>query len=400
MLYYLLVPLRDQHIFFNLFRYISFRAAASAVTALLISWLIGPFIIKKLKSHQIGEEIRSDGPQTHLSKKGTPSMGGVIILVSVVVPTLLFARILEQFVWIVLLATIWLSLIGILDDYLKIIKKVPKRLVGRYKLAGQITLGLLVGAIIYFFPVVEWARSSTTLPFFKNYELQFGVFYIAVVAFVITAMSNGSNLTDGLDGLLIGQSAIAAVAFAFIAYVSGRVDFSDYLNIIYLPGAGELAIFCAALFGASLGFLYFNCYPAEVFMGDTGALALGGAIGTVAVLVKKAAFSWSKAFRSLFRFLFSREREKEFLKWRPFTTISNCLAGTNQRWLCAFGSPESCWPCFRLRHLRSDRCDEKGSFITYSTSRYLAAPDRPCPDDYRNSRDVFCQLLHGGDERK
>ena len=283
MLYYLLVPLRDQHIFFNLFRYISFRAAASAVTALLISWLIGPFIIKKLKSHQIGEEIRSDGPQTHLNKKGTPSMGGVIILVSVVVPTLLFARILEQFVWIVLLATIWLSLIGILDDYLKIIKKVPKGLVGRYKLAGQITLGLLVGAIIYFFPVVEWARSSTTLPFFKNYELQFGVFYIAVVAFVITAMSNGSNLTDGLDGLLIGQSAIAAVAFAFIAYVSGRVDFSDYLNIIYLPGAGELAIFCAALFGASLGFLYFNCYPAEVFMGDTGALALGGAIGTVAL---------------------------------------------------------------------------------------------------------------------
>ena len=163
----------------------------------------------------------------------------------------------------------------------------PKGLVGRYKLAGQITLGLLIGAIIYFFPVVEWARSSTTLPFFKNYELQFGVFYIAVVAFVITAMSNGSNLTDGLDGLLIGQSAIAAVAFAFIAYVSGRVDFSDYLNIIYLPGAGELAIFCAALFGASLGFLYFNCYPAEVFMGDTGALALGGAIGTVAVLVKK-----------------------------------------------------------------------------------------------------------------
>jgi phospho-N-acetylmuramoyl-pentapeptide-transferase len=287
MLYYLLVPLRDQHIFFNLFRYISFRTAASAVTALLISWLIGPFIIKKLKSHQIGEEIRSDGPQTHLSKKGTPSMGGLIILVSVVVPTLLFARILEQFVWIVLLATIWLSLIGIFDDYLKIIKKVPKGLVGRYKLAGQITLGILIGSIIYFSPAVEWARSSTTLPFFKNYELQFGVFYIAVVAFVITAMSNGSNLTDGLDGLLIGLSAIAATAFGFIAYVSGRVDFSDYLNIIYLPGAGELAVFCGALFGASIGFLYFNCYPAQVFMGDTGALAVGGAIGTVAVLVKK-----------------------------------------------------------------------------------------------------------------
>jgi len=287
MLYYLLTPLRDSFIFFNLFRYITFRAASSAVLALLISLLVGPYIIRKLKAHQIGEEIRADGPQSHLSKKGTPSMGGLIVLISVIIPTLLFAKIGETPIWLVLVATVWLALLGLLDDYLKIVKKMRKGLIGRYKLVGQITLGLFVGAVVYFFPEVESARSSTSLPFFKNYELEFGIFYIAMVAFVITATSNGSNLTDGLDGLLIGLSAIAAVAFGAIAYVSGRFDFSDYLNIIYLPGAGELSVYCAALFGASLGFLWWNAYPAQVFMGDTGALALGGGIATVAVLIKK-----------------------------------------------------------------------------------------------------------------
>jgi phospho-N-acetylmuramoyl-pentapeptide-transferase len=287
MLYYLLAPLRDSFIAFNLFRYISFRAASSAVLALLISLLVGPYIIRKLREHQIGEQVRSDGPQSHLSKRGTPSMGGLIILISVILPTLLFAKIAETPVWLVMVATVWLALLGLLDDWLKIVKKYPKGLIGRYKLIGQIALGLFVGAIVYFFPVVESARSSTTLPFLKNYELEFGIFYIAVVAFVITATSNGSNLTDGLDGLLIGLSAIAAVAFGAIAYVSGRFDFSDYLNIIYLPGVGELSVYCAALFGASIGFLFWNCYPAQVFMGDTGALALGGGIATVAVLIKK-----------------------------------------------------------------------------------------------------------------
>ncbi len=287
MLYYLLVPFKDDFIAFNLFRYISFRASASAVLALLISLMIGPAIIRKLKALQVGEEIRDDGPQSHLSKRGTPSMGGFIVLISVLVPTLLFAKIAETYVWLVIVVTIFLSLLGWLDDYLKIIKKYPKGLIARYKLAGQIAIGLFAGCIVYFFPDVEAARSSTTLPFFKNYELEFGILYIAVVAFVITATSNGSNLTDGLDGLLIGLSAISAVAFGAIAYVSGRVDFSDYLNIIYLPGAAELTVYCAALFGASLGFLWYNCYPAQVFLGDTGALALGGALGTIAVLVKK-----------------------------------------------------------------------------------------------------------------
>lgn len=287
MLYYLLVPLKDEYIFFNLFRYISFRAASGAVLALLISLLIGPAIIRKLKQMQIGEEIRADGPQTHLSKRGTPSMGGLVILVSVVIPTLLFAKVAETNVWLVLVSTIWLGILGFMDDYLKIVKKVPKGLIGRYKLFGQITLGLFIGVIVYFLPEVESARSSTFVPFFKNLTLDFGLFYIVVVAFVITATSNGSNLTDGLDGLLIGLTGIAAAAFAGIAYVSGRVDFSQYLNILYLPNAGELAVYCGALFGASLGFLWYNTHPAQVFMGDTGALSVGGAIATVAVLVKK-----------------------------------------------------------------------------------------------------------------
>jgi len=287
MLYYLLAPLKEHFIAFNLFRYISFRAASGAVLALLISLFIGPVIIRWLKKMQLGEEIRSDGPQSHQAKRGTPSMGGIIIIISVVVPTFFLAKIGDTFVWLILLVTIALGALGWLDDYLKIVKKKPKGLIGRYKLVGQIALGLLVGCIIYFFPAVESARSSTTLPFFKNYELHFGIFYIAVVAFVLTATSNSSNLTDGLDGLLIGLVAIAALAFGAIAYVTGRVDFAHYLNIIYLPEAGELSIYCASLFGAALGFLWYNAHPAEVFMGDTGSLALGGAIATVAILIKK-----------------------------------------------------------------------------------------------------------------
>jgi phospho-N-acetylmuramoyl-pentapeptide-transferase len=287
MLYYLLAPLRDHFIVFNLFRYISFRAALAAITALLISLWIGPPIIRKLQHYHIGETIRKDGPKSHLSKEGTPSMGGIIVLIATLVPTLLFAKVAETCVWLVMFATLGCGLLGYCDDFLKIVKKYPKGLIGRYKLLGQITIGLFVGCVVYFFPTVESARSSTTLPFFKNYQLELGLFYIPAVVFIITAVSNGSNLTDGMDGLLIGLISVAAVAFGAIAYVSGRFDFSDYLNIIYLPHSGELAVFCAALFGASLGFLWWNAYPAQVFLGDTGALALGASIGTISVLVKK-----------------------------------------------------------------------------------------------------------------
>ncbi|MBN1998165.1 phospho-N-acetylmuramoyl-pentapeptide-transferase [candidate division KSB1 bacterium] len=287
MLYYLLVPFRNELALGNLMRYITFRAACGALLALLICLILGPAFIRKLRQLQIGEEIRPDGPRSHLSKAGTPSMGGILLLISVVVPMLLFARIAETYVWLILLVTIYLSGLGFLDDFLKIVKKYHKGLIGRYKLIGQVFIGLVVGCVIYFMPEVESARASTTIPFLKNYELNFGIFYIPIAVFIITAMSNGSNLTDGQDGLLLGLSAIAAMAFGGIAYVSGRVDFSNYLNIIYLPNAGELAIYCFCLAGASLGMLFFNAYPAQIFLGDTGALMIGGGIGAVAIMVKK-----------------------------------------------------------------------------------------------------------------
>jgi len=286
-LYHLLYPLKVYVSWLNLMRYITFRSGAAAITALFISFIVGPWIIRKLREHQIGEEIRPEGPKSHLSKAGTPTMGGLIVLTAVLVPTVLFARLDNIYVLLILLATVSMGAVGFLDDYLKVVKKKPKGLIGRYKLAGQITLGLIVGSVLYFHPQFAQYRSVTTVPFFKDLVFDFGIFYIPVVVFVITATSNSVNLTDGLDGLAIGLVAIAITAFAAISYVSGRVDFSDYLNIIYLPGTGELTVFCLAMIGAALGFLWYNSYPAEVFMGDTGALAIGAALGTLAVLVKK-----------------------------------------------------------------------------------------------------------------
>ncbi len=290
MLYYLLYPLRDYVSGLNLFRYITFRAAWAAITALIISLFVGPYIIRKLQSLQVGEEIRSDGPQSHLKKAGTPTMGGLIILAAVIIPTLFWARLENVYVLLILFATLWMGVVGFIDDYLKTVKKMAKGLIARYKLLGQLTLGIIVGAVIYLAPEFEEIRTLSTVPFFKNYEIDFGILYIPVVIFIITATSNSVNLTDGLDGLAIGLVGISAVAWAMIAYVSGRVDFSDYLNIIYLPGAGELTVYCSALVGAALGFLWYNSYPAKVFMGDTGSLALGSALGTLAILLKKELF--------------------------------------------------------------------------------------------------------------
>jgi phospho-N-acetylmuramoyl-pentapeptide-transferase len=287
MFYHLFYPLRDMVSGLNLFGYITFRSASAAVLALLISFIIGPASIRLLRRKQIGEEIRDDGPQSHLKKAGTPTMGGIIILIAIIVPTLLFARLDNVYVLSIILATVWMGLVGFLDDYLKVVKKMPKGLIGRYKLAGQISLGLVIGAILYFCPEFREYWSLSTVPFFKDLEISFGIFYIPVVIFIIAATSNSVNLTDGLDGLAIGLVGITAIAWAGISYITGRVDFSDYLNIIYLPGAGELTVFSSALIGACLGFLWFNSHPAQVFMGDTGALALGSAIGTLAILLKK-----------------------------------------------------------------------------------------------------------------
>jgi phospho-N-acetylmuramoyl-pentapeptide-transferase len=287
MLYELLLPLKTHFSPLNLLQYITFRSASAALAALFISFLIGPWIIHKLRYHHIGEEIRSSGPESHIAKKGTPTMGGIIILGSVVLPTLLFADLSNTFIQIMLLAVIWMGGIGFLDDYLKVVKKVKKGLIGRYKLIGQITLGILISLWLYNTPEYDSIRSVTSIPFLKNYELDLGIFYPAMIIMVITGTSNAVNLTDGLDGLAAGLLAICFTVFSAIAYISGRVDFSDYLNIVYLPGAGELTVFTAAITGACIGYLWFNANPAEVFMGDTGSLSTGAALGTLAVLLKK-----------------------------------------------------------------------------------------------------------------
>jgi phospho-N-acetylmuramoyl-pentapeptide-transferase len=287
MLYHLLVPLRDWFFGFNLLRYITFRGASAAVLALLITFWIGPAMIRWLSRMQIGEAISTTVPTTHATKKGTPTMGGTIILIAVLLPTVLFARLEQPYVLMALLALIWMGLIGLLDDYLKDIRKYPDGLIARRKLAGQISLGLIIGGWLYFWPANPEIRSSIGLPFVANGSLDLGFLYIPLVVLVITGTSNAVNLTDGLDGLATGLMAIAVLAFGVIAYVMGRVDFSDYLNIFYLPGTGELFIFAMALLGACMGFLWFNAKPAEVFMGDTGSLAMGAALGSMAVILKQ-----------------------------------------------------------------------------------------------------------------
>jgi len=277
---------------FGVVRFITFRAAAAAVTALLIAFWVGPRVIKLLREKQIGESAKVEAPKTHLAKAGTPTMGGLIVLASVIIPTLLWGNLTNMYVVLILFVTIVLGGVGFFDDYLKVVRKKPKGLIGKYKITGQVFVGLVVGAIIYFAP--QWIdtdlwklKSSTTVPFFKNLEFDFQYLYIPMVVFVITATSNAVNLTDGLDGLAIGLVGIVGLTLAVISYISGNAIVSQYLTIPFLRGNGELAVFCAALVGASLGFLWFNAYPAQVFMGDTGSLALGGAIGALCVLIKK-----------------------------------------------------------------------------------------------------------------
>jgi len=287
MLYYLFQSLTHYVSGLNLFRYITTRAAAAAVTALVISILFGPYFLRLLHRFQVKEKIREEGPQSHKIKDGTPTMGGVLILVAILLPTLLWADLSNRFILLMLMVTVWMGAIGFMDDYLKAKKHQPRGLVGRKKLIGQIACGILFGLLLYFYPPTGSFSSDTGIPFFKNYILKLGVFYIPFIILVITGTSNAVNLTDGLDGLAIGLSAFCFIAFAGLTYVSGRADFSGYLVIEYLPGAGELAVYCAAVIGAAMGFLWFNAPPAQVFMGDTGALALGGALGAIAILIKK-----------------------------------------------------------------------------------------------------------------
>ncbi|MBU0983433.1 MAG: phospho-N-acetylmuramoyl-pentapeptide-transferase [candidate division Zixibacteria bacterium] len=287
MLYHLLAPLAENFQGFNLFRYITFRTGGAIITAIFICLILGPYFIGLLKKYQMAEKIRADGPQSHHKKAGTPTMGGLIILAGIVIPTLLWADLTNYYTQMVLLVTVWLGAIGFMDDFLKAKKRQPKGLVARKKMIGQVLLGALFVAGLYYLAPSQQYDGTTGIPFFKNFVLNLGILYAPWVIIVITGASNAVNLTDGLDGLAIGLSALAFIAFGAIVYVTGRLDYSSYLQIEYFPGAGELSIFCGAAVGSALGFLWFNSHPAEVFMGDTGSLALGGALGAIAILIKK-----------------------------------------------------------------------------------------------------------------
>jgi phospho-N-acetylmuramoyl-pentapeptide-transferase len=281
---------------FGAFDYITTRTAFAAAFALLISLFIGKKIIRWLKKMQLKENIRDDlGIKSHLMKSETPTMGGVIIILATIVPALLWMRLNSIYTWMIIFVVIVLGIVGFLDDYIKTVRKDKAGLHGWNKIIGQVLVGTVLGVTLYFWPAFQEYHTITTVPFLKEVHIDYAFFgekwgwliYIPVVIFIITAVSNAANLTDGLDGLLSGTSAIAGIILGIFAYVSGRVDFSAFLNIMYLPGAGELTIFAASLVGACLGFLWYNSYPASVFMGDTGSLALGGALGALAVMIHK-----------------------------------------------------------------------------------------------------------------
>lgn len=309
----------------GMFKYISFRSAMALITSLFLSTIIGKRIIEKLQYMQIGEVIRDLGLEGQMSKKGTPTMGGVIIIISVIVPCLLFAKLTNIYIILMLITTLWLGLIGFADDYIKVFKKDKEGLHGRFKIIGQIGLGLIVGLTLYLSPQVvirenvqviteegnttevlympENIKSTqTTIPFMKNNNFDYAdlvsfmgdhaqavgwVIFVLVTIFIVTAVSNGANLTDGLDGLATGSSAIIGVTLGILAYLSGHINYASYLNIMYIPGTEELVVFASAFIGATIGFLWYNAYPAQVFMGDTGSLTLGGIIAVFAILIHK-----------------------------------------------------------------------------------------------------------------
>ena len=279
---------QDTHIrVFNVFNYITLRAVLSALTALAISFMVGPAMIRRLTAYKIGQAVRDDGPQTHLIKAGTPTMGGALILVSILVSTLLWADLKNIYVWVVLLITAGFGAVGWVDDYRKVVHRNPKGLSARAKLFWQSLIALVAVAFIAY-SIKLPAQTELIVPFFKTVAIPLGaVGFMALAYCVIVGTSNAVNLTDGLDGLAIMPTVMVASALAIFAYVAGNMVFSKYLQLPYIPGAGELAIFCAAIAGAGLAFLWFNAYPAEVFMGDVGALALGGALGAVAVIVRQ-----------------------------------------------------------------------------------------------------------------
>ena len=287
MLYHLLYPFHTQISVLNVTRYITFRTAAASLTALAISLALGPWMIRKLREFQIGQVIRQEGPMTHRPKAGTPTMGGVLILTAALVPTLMWADLTNVYVWIAVLTTIGFGGIGFADDYLKIVHRSHHGLRPRYKMGYQILIASAVGLVLIVLAHQGLYNTRLIFPFFKRLIPDLGWWYLLFTVFVLVASSNAVNLTDGLDGLAISTFAIAAAGYTALAYVTGHRVFADYLLLVRFPPAAELTIFCGALVGAALGFLWYNSYPAEIFMGDVGSLALGAALGTVAILIKQ-----------------------------------------------------------------------------------------------------------------
>jgi phospho-N-acetylmuramoyl-pentapeptide-transferase len=286
MLYHLLPPLHDYFAILNVTRYITFRTAAASLTALLISLLFGSSMIRKLREFQIGQVIRLEGPASHRAKAGTPTMGGLLILTAAIVPTLLWADLTSPYIWVAVIATLLFGAIGFVDDYLKIVRASHYGLIPRYKLGGQIVVAIGVGVTLIVLAQYELYNTRLIFPFFKRLIPDLGWWYVPFAVVVLVGATNAVNLTDGLDGLAISAFAVAAAAFTALAYLTGHRTLAEYLLLVRFP-TGELTIFCGALVGASLGFLWYNSYPAEIFMGDVGSLALGGALGTVAILIKQ-----------------------------------------------------------------------------------------------------------------
>ena len=289
MLYNFLYPFRGQVPVLNVIQYITFRTAAASLTALALSLALGPWMIRKLRDFQIGQVIRQEGPQSHRAKAGTPTMGGLLILTSALVPTLLWADLSNPYVWIAVLATAAFGGVGFTDDYLKIVRRSHHGLLPRYKMGLQIVVALAVGVAVLSLSQQNPPLYNTRLifPFFKNLIPDLGWLYVAFTVLVLVGASNAVNLTDGLDGLAISTFAVSAAAFTALAYVTGHAVLAQYLLLVRFAPTGELTVFCGALVGASLGFLWYNSYPADIFMGDVGSLALGGALGTVAILIKQ-----------------------------------------------------------------------------------------------------------------
>jgi phospho-N-acetylmuramoyl-pentapeptide-transferase len=287
MLFYLLYPLHDDVRVLNVFRYITFRTALATLTALLISLALGSRLIDRLREFQIGQQIRPEGPLSHQSKKGTPTMGGLLILIAVILPSLLWADPANPYVWIVLISTLLFGIIGFADDYLKITRKRSLGLTARQKFAAQWTVALGISLALLSMARLGYYTTILSIPFFKKWTPDLGLLFVPWAMLVIVGAANAVNLTDGLDGLAIGSSLIASGTYAILAYVAGHAKVAGYLDVPNVRGVGELAVICGTLVGASLGFLWFNCNPAQVFMGDVGAMAIGGTLGTIAVVIKQ-----------------------------------------------------------------------------------------------------------------